>query len=63
LVALGVGEHQLGLRPADPGRVDHSPWAAPLVGALRRSGAQVVAGGRIPHEDLLDALTAAGSVA
>ena len=34
-------------------------WAAPFVGALRRSGAQLVASGRIPVEDLLDALTTA----
>jgi hypothetical protein len=32
-------------------------WAAPLAGALRRSGAQIVAGGRIPHEALLSSLT------
>ncbi|MFD4142707.1 MULTISPECIES: DUF6325 family protein [unclassified Streptomyces] len=34
-------------------------WAAPLAGALRRSGAQVVAGGRIPVEALLASLEAA----
>jgi len=33
-------------------------WAAPFVGALRRSGAEVVASGRIPAEDVLDALEA-----
>ena len=33
-------------------------WAAPLAAALRRSGASIVAGGRIPHEVLLTSLTA-----
>jgi hypothetical protein len=39
-------------------------WAAPLVGALRRGGAQMVASGRIPVEALfeaVDALDTAGS--
>jgi hypothetical protein len=52
--------HEAG-RILEPGRaavivVYENAWAAPLVGALRRNGAQVVAGGRIPHELLLDAL-------
>jgi hypothetical protein len=52
----------------EPGRtavlvVYENRWAAPLVGALRRSGAQMVAGGRIPHEELLDALGATEPVA
>ena len=34
-------------------------WAAPLATALRRSGAQMVASGRIPVEDVLAALDAA----
>jgi hypothetical protein len=34
-------------------------WAAPLAGALRRSGAQLVAGGRIPIEAVEAALDAA----
>lgn len=34
-------------------------WAAPLATALRRSGAQLVAGGRIPVQALLAALDAA----
>ena len=34
-------------------------WAAPFIGALRRGGAQLVASGRIPVQDLLDALTTA----
>ncbi|MCY1136846.1 DUF6325 family protein [Actinoplanes sp. Pm04-4] len=33
-------------------------WAAPLAVTLRRNGAQVVAGGRIPVQDLLAALDA-----
>ncbi|MEV5972723.1 DUF6325 family protein [Streptomyces sp. NPDC051921] len=33
-------------------------WAAPLAGALRRSGAQLVAGGRIPVQALLASLDA-----
>jgi hypothetical protein len=34
-------------------------WAAPFAAALRRSGAQLVASGRIPVQDLLAALDAA----
>ncbi|MFF8196421.1 DUF6325 family protein [Streptomyces bobili] len=34
-------------------------WAAPLAAALRRSGARMVANGRIPTEDLLLTLDAA----
>jgi hypothetical protein len=50
-------------RVLEPGRaavlvVYENAWAAPLVGALRRSDAQLVAGGRIPHDRLLDALAA-----
>ena len=37
-------------------------WAAPFIGALRRGGAQLVASGRIPVEDLLRALDAAEAV-
>ena len=33
-------------------------WAAPLAAALRRSGAEIVAGGRIPHEALIASLPA-----
>jgi hypothetical protein len=35
-------------------------WAAPFVGALRRSGAEVVASGRIPAQDLLEAIDKLG---
>ena len=41
--------------------VYENTWAAPFVGALRRSGAQVVAGGRIPVTDLLEVLETADS--
>ena len=34
-------------------------WAAPLATALRRGGAQLVAGGRIPVQALLASLEAA----
>ena len=38
--------------------VYENTWAAPMVGALRRSGAELVASGRIPAADLLDAIDA-----
>jgi hypothetical protein len=38
-------------------------WAAPFIGALRRGGAELVASGRIPVQDLLDALTTAEAAA
>lgn len=41
--------------------VYENTWAAPFAGALRRSGAQIVASGRIPVTDLLEALETAGS--
>ncbi|ACU75444.1 conserved hypothetical protein [Catenulispora acidiphila DSM 44928] len=41
--------------------VYENTWAAPFVGALRRNGAQVVATGRIPVTDLLEALETTGS--
>ena len=31
-------------------------WARPFAAAVRRSGAQLVASGRIPHDDLVDAI-------
>ena len=37
-------------------------WAAPFASALRRGGAQVVASGRIPVQDVLAALDATESV-
>jgi hypothetical protein len=58
---IGGGDVDEAGRILEPGRaavvvIYENAWAAPLVGALRRSGAQLVAGGRIPHEQLLDAL-------
>ncbi len=38
-------------------------WAAPFAGAVRRSGGQLVASGRIPVQDLLAALDAAEDAA
>lgn len=38
--------------------VYENTWAAPFATALRRTGAQLVASGRIPMQDLLDALDA-----
>lgn len=47
----------------EPGRaaallIYENRWAAPFVAAARRSGAQLVAGGRIPVEDLMRSLEA-----
>jgi len=39
--------------------VFENAWAAPFVAAVRRSGGELVASGRIPAEDLLAALDAA----
>lgn len=39
--------------------VFENTWAAPFVGAVHRSGGQLVASGRIPAEDVLAALDAA----
>ena len=39
--------------------VYENAWAAPFAGAVRRSGGQLVASGRIPVEDVLAALDAA----
>jgi hypothetical protein len=41
--------------------VYENSWAAPLATALRRSGGQLVASGRIPVQDVLAALDAAES--
>ena len=45
----------------EPGRVGavlvyENSWAAPFATALRRAGGQVVAGGRIPVQEILEAL-------
>ncbi|HET7507144.1 MAG TPA: DUF6325 family protein [Solirubrobacterales bacterium] len=39
--------------------VFENTWAAPFVGAVRRSGGELVASGRIPAEEVLAALDAA----
>jgi hypothetical protein len=41
--------------------VFENSWAAPFVGAVRRSGGELVASGRIPAEEVLAALDAAES--
>ncbi|NUP47403.1 MAG: DUF1269 domain-containing protein [Catenulispora sp.] len=41
--------------------VYENTWAAPFASALRRNGAQIVASGRIPVTDLLEALETASS--
>lgn len=38
--------------------VFENTWAAPFVGAMRRSGAELVASGRIPAQDVLAAIDA-----
>ena len=43
--------------------VYENAWAAPFAGAVRRSGGQLVASGRIPAEDFLAALDAAEATA
>jgi hypothetical protein len=43
--------------------VYENTWAAPFATAVRRSGAQLVASGRIPVEDVLAALDAAEATA
>ncbi|MFE7563770.1 DUF1269 domain-containing protein [Kitasatospora sp. NPDC057500] len=46
------------LEPGDSAAVllYENRWAAPLAGALRREDARIVAGGRVPLQDLLDVL-------
>jgi hypothetical protein len=39
--------------------VFENTWAAPFVGAVRRSGGELVASGRIPAADVIEALEAA----
>ena len=43
--------------------VFENAWAAPFVSAVRQSGGQLIASGRIPAQDLLDALDAAEETA
>jgi len=56
-----IGEAGAALEPGTSAAllVYENRWAAPLAGALRNSGAQLVASGRIPVEDVLAALDAA----
>ncbi|MBN8868052.1 MAG: hypothetical protein J0H98_10915 [Solirubrobacterales bacterium] len=61
-----LGEDDFGEAGAalEPGRaaallVYENAWAAPFASAVRRSGAQLVASGRIPVQDLIASLDAA----
>lgn len=63
---LGRDDIEEAGRAVEPGSsagllVYENRWAAPFAAALRRGGAQVVASGRIPVEDVLDALDATES--
>jgi hypothetical protein len=53
-----VGEATAILAPGNSAAivVYENTWAAPFVGALRRSGAELIASGRIPLENLLASL-------
>jgi len=60
---LGQDDYDEAGRALEPGNsaailVWENLWAAPFATALRRSGAQLVASGRIPIQDLVDALDA-----
>ncbi|GAA3085530.1 hypothetical protein GCM10017562_64350 [Streptomyces roseofulvus] len=60
---LGEDDLQEAASVLEPGNsagilVYENLWAAPLAAALRRSGARMVANGRIPAEDLLASLDA-----
>ncbi|MFI8324143.1 DUF6325 family protein [Streptomyces sp. NPDC085529] len=60
---LGEDDLQEAATVLEPGNsagilVYENLWAAPLAAALRRSGARMVANGRIPAEDLLASLEA-----
>jgi uncharacterized membrane protein len=56
-----VGEASAALEPGTSAAllVFENTWAAPFVTAVRRSGGELVASGRIPAEDVLAALEAA----
>jgi Family of unknown function (DUF6325) len=56
-----VGEAAGALEPGTSAAllIFENTWAAPFVGAVRRSGGELVASGRIPAEDVLAALDAA----
>ncbi|MFC5647266.1 MULTISPECIES: DUF6325 family protein [Kitasatospora] len=55
-----IGEAGALLAPGDSAAIllYENLWAAPLAAALRRAGARMVAGGRIPVEDVIEALDA-----
>jgi hypothetical protein len=58
---LGQDDYEEAGAALEPGAsaailVFENRWAAPFVSAVRRSGAQVVGSGRIPVDDLLEAL-------
>lgn len=65
MTAEDVDEAGRVLEPATSGAilVYENLWAAPLAGALRRAGGQLVASGRIPLEAVLEALDAADAAA
>jgi uncharacterized membrane protein len=56
-----LGEAAAALEPGTSAAllVFENSWAAPFVAAVRRSGGQLVASGRIPADDILAALDAA----
>ncbi|MGW1990432.1 DUF6325 family protein [Embleya sp. NPDC001921] len=55
-----TAEAAASLRPGDSAALllYENLWAAPLAAALRRGGARMVAGGRIPFQNVVDALDA-----
>jgi hypothetical protein len=65
---LSDEDHQEAGAALEPGTsaallVYENTWAAPFATAVRRSGGQLVAGGRIPIEDVLAALDAVEATA
>jgi hypothetical protein len=63
VVALEVGDLKQAAAALEPGSsaavlVWENRWAAPVAAALRRSGGQLVASGRIPVQAVLAALDA-----
>lgn len=56
-----IGEAGSALEPGTSAAllIYENSWAAPFASAVRRGGGQLVASGRIPVQDLLDALDAA----
>jgi hypothetical protein len=65
---LSDEDHEVAGAALEPGTsaallVYENTWAAPFATAVRRSGGQLVAGGRIPIEDVLAALDAVEATA